>query len=67
MQLYNIECCSTIYSVYVDNNEVKTIIDQDSSLQPGDAETKAFLVNGKHFIILNSGDVCSVVTIRKED
>ena len=59
-----------IYYIYIklclviNNNELS---DSHSELQLGDGETNAYLLNGKHLLIMNNGDVWSTVIIRKDD
>lgn len=59
------------YVLYVvsdaDTNNIKNILyAPDTSLQEGDGDTEVFLLNNKHLLIYNCGDVESVLFIKND-
>lgn len=55
---------SKIYLIRCDNQLVCSIYAPDYDLQMGDCITNVYILNGKHVVVHNHGDVCSIVIFK---
>lgn len=61
--IYQIICLGCCY-IILKNNEAIQVLSADESLMQGDSDIEVYLMNGKHILIWNRGDIFSVILFK---